>query len=99
MVMPSPSIIFSGTPLIRACSTGVIWRSNVGSVGCCSFGSVLRILAYPRVNVAIFVESGRKIRSEEQTSELQSLMRNSYAVFCLKTKTTSKEDNTQWHTN
>src|SRR3546814_3983277 len=25
-----------------------------------------------------------KLRSEEHTSELQSLMRNSYAVFCLK---------------
>src|SRR3546814_7459129 len=28
----------------------------------------------------------RVIRSEEHTSELQSLMRNSYAVFCLKKK-------------
>src|SRR3546814_7630537 len=28
-----------------------------------------------------------ELRSEEHTSELQSLMRNSYAVFCLKTKT------------
>src|SRR3546814_3921117 len=28
-------------------------------------------------------------RSEEHTSELQSLMRISYAVFCLKTKNTS----------
>src|SRR3546814_9624736 len=27
-----------------------------------------------------------KFRSEEHTSELQSLMRSSYAVFCLKTK-------------
>src|SRR3546814_3762280 len=27
-------------------------------------------------------------RSEEHTSELKSLMRNSYAVFCLKKKTT-----------
>src|SRR3546814_6634564 len=27
-----------------------------------------------------------RARSEEHTSELQSLMRNSYAVFCLKTK-------------
>src|SRR3546814_3530323 len=27
-------------------------------------------------------------RSEEHTSELQSLMRNSYAVFCLKKKNT-----------
>src|SRR3546814_7347961 len=30
------------------------------------------------------------LRSEEHTSELQSLMRNSYAVFCLKKKKTSK---------
>src|SRR3546814_10907178 len=30
-------------------------------------------------------------RSEEHTSELQSLMRNSYAVFCLKTKNTKKK--------
>src|SRR3546814_9756817 len=29
-------------------------------------------------------------RSEEHTSELQSLMRNSYAVFCLTTKTTNR---------
>src|SRR3546814_3684285 len=30
------------------------------------------------------------IRSEEHTSELQSLMRISYAVFCLKKKTTTR---------
>src|SRR3546814_8663956 len=30
-------------------------------------------------------------RSEEHTSELQSLMRISYAVFCLKKKHTTKE--------
>src|SRR3546814_4372266 len=34
------------------------------------------------------VEYGGKIRSEEHTSELQSLMRISYAVFCLKKKIT-----------
>src|SRR3546814_7490058 len=32
-------------------------------------------------------------RSEEHTSELQSLMRISYAVFCLKKKNTSKKQN------
>src|SRR3546814_6738449 len=31
-------------------------------------------------------------RSEEHTSELQSLMRISYAVFCLKKKTTKSQD-------
>src|SRR3546814_1800084 len=33
-------------------------------------------------------ETGHKGRSEEHTSELQSLMRISYAVFSFKTKTT-----------
>src|SRR3546814_2589778 len=37
------------------------------------------------------------IRSEEHTSELQSLMRISYAVFCLKTK--NKTLNTSKHNN
>src|SRR3546814_9665660 len=32
-------------------------------------------------------QSDRPVRSEEHTSELQSLMRISYAVFCLKKKT------------
>src|SRR3546814_4187107 len=35
-------------------------------------------------------ESRRAERSEEHTSELQSLMRISYAVFCLKKKNTKK---------
>src|SRR3546814_8056032 len=36
---------------------------------------------------------GRACRSEEHTSELQSLMRISYAVFCLKKKTKITLDN------
>src|SRR3546814_1404333 len=38
-------------------------------------------------------------RSEEHTSELQSLMRISYAVFCLKKKTTHKHSNDKTHHN
>src|SRR3546814_3651418 len=38
-----------------------------------------------------------KPRSEEHTSELQSLMRNSYAVFCLKKKIKTI-DKTTYHT-
>src|SRR3546814_6005500 len=34
------------------------------------------------------------VRSEEHTSELQSLMRISYAVFCLKKKKTTKQQRT-----
>src|SRR3546814_5519650 len=35
-------------------------------------------------------------RSEEHTSELQSLMRISYAVFCLKKKNTNKTNATKY---
>src|SRR3546814_2663566 len=38
----------------------------------------------------LFYEPGDALRSEEHTSELQSLMRISYAVFCLKKKKTLK---------
>src|SRR3546814_3488265 len=39
------------------------------------------------------IEEGKAdVRSEEHTSELQSLMRISYAVFCLKKKSKSTQD-------
>src|SRR3546814_2506732 len=38
-----------------------------------------------------------EIRSEEHTSELQSLMRISYAVFCLKKKTADKTYTIQYN--
>src|SRR3546814_3291859 len=39
-------------------------------------------------------EAANNSRSEEHTSELQSLMRISYAVFCLKKKNTHNQHNT-----
>src|SRR3546814_2402339 len=48
------------------------------------------------VAAAVFGDS-TKVRSEEHTSELQSLMRISYAVFCLKKKNHTRL--TQNHTN
>src|SRR3546814_4021202 len=44
--------------------------------------------AEPRTRPAPASQPG--LRSEEHTSELQSLMRISYAVFCLKKKITNK---------
>src|SRR3546814_1055272 len=41
----------------------------------------------------IFCPDDRRFRSEEHTSELQSLMRISYAVFCLKKKRTTTYKN------
>src|SRR3546814_5211682 len=37
------------------------------------------------------------VRSEEHTSELQSLMRISYAVFCLKKKKTKKQQKHRYY--
>src|SRR3546814_10915756 len=48
------------------------------------FSSFLRLL--PQAHY-IFIERSILDRSEEHTSELQSLMRISYAVFCLQKKT------------
>src|SRR3546814_1516740 len=48
---------------------------SYGSSVCTDCGTVTRIQAVAR---------GKNVRSEEHTSELQSLMRISYAVFCLK---------------
>src|SRR3546814_1907036 len=44
-----------------------------------------KLYLQPSVEVNFY---GKDDRSEEHTSELQSLMRISYAVFCLKQKTT-----------
>src|SRR3546814_6327557 len=49
-----------------------------------------------RLGVSFVVENKGGARSEEHTSELQSLMRISYAVFCLKKKK-KKESNHQHH--
>src|SRR3546814_1883555 len=43
-------------------------------------------LACPSGVTQSLVQAGASTRSEEHTSELQSLMRISYAVFCLKKK-------------
>src|SRR3546814_1575885 len=45
-----------------------------------------------RILVTVDRKSGNFTRSEEHTSELQSLMRISYAVFCLKKKKTHKTE-------
>src|SRR3546814_9458418 len=47
---------------------------------------VFRSKRADRVKLLVWDRTGLVLRSEEHTSELQSLMRISYAVFCLKKK-------------
>src|SRR3546814_7705484 len=51
------------------------------------------------VSIPLLLASADLHRSEEHTSELQSLMRISYAVFCLKKKNIKHKNNTLNITN
>src|SRR3546814_3552722 len=70
---------------------------RICSVGAMGTRILTRRIAVTRhegaVHVALIAEAsfdrGKATRSEEHTSELQSLMRISYAVFCLKKKKTT----------
>src|SRR3546814_7128864 len=61
--------------------------------------AIVRRCAELRTPSCDLVFSGTKkgLRSEEHTSELQSLMRISYAVFCLKKKNIQRRINTSVH--
>src|SRR3546814_10651056 len=64
-------------PGLATCHSGLGDRSQAPQ-----FSAALRIAANQSTGI-LFVTF---TRSEEHTSELQSLMRNSYAVFCVKKK-------------
>src|SRR3546814_2616292 len=55
--------------------------------------AIVRLFAHPHRTALTVAASLAQIgeRSEEHTSELQSLMRISYAVFCLKKKNTEPQ--------
>src|SRR3546814_4069223 len=57
-----------------------------------AFLTILALYIYGGGSLQGMAES-MMIRSEEHTSELQSLMRISYAVFCLKKKKKNKQEN------
>src|SRR3546814_10285288 len=59
------------------------WRSSYRNDGCAHEGGAATAQRQGRSHQPAHAQQ----RSEEHTSELQSLMRISYAVFCLKKKT------------
>src|SRR3546814_4437114 len=78
---PENALICMGSENVEgeSVSEGMVGRN--GAFG--AFEACGSRLSYARALVQI---SGDAWRSEEHTSELQSLMRISYAVFCLKKK-------------
>src|SRR3546814_4017369 len=76
--------LFRSRLLLGASIFGAGW----GLAGYCP-GPAIASLAYLNTEALWLVPAmlaGSALRSEEHTSELQSLMRISYAVFCLKKK-------------
>src|SRR3546814_4015691 len=83
--------LFPYTTLFRS-TRSCIARTDAPALLVCS----AHVHGYFRARVGAFAfdpaftfpecDSGVLVRSEEHTSELQSLMRISYAVFCLKKK-------------
>src|SRR3546814_4174149 len=65
----------------------------------CACAASRKVPTYAPQSTAPYTPSSRRevtiaTRSEEHTSELQSLMRNSYAVFCLNKKTSNRNTET-----
>src|SRR3546814_6601268 len=60
---------------------------NEGCATYCHYRIMTRLHEKGQITDGAFMEFLQSHRSEEHTSELQSLMRISYAVFCLKKKT------------
>src|SRR3546814_4764797 len=87
--------LFPYTTLFRS---ALIWASAVAAVvGFVAGDAVACVEALPELGRRQLEEQAdaahsesRGARSEEHTSELQSLMRISYAVFCLKKKNKKK---------
>src|SRR3546814_19334275 len=78
--------LFPYTTLLRSVQKGTAPRHTPGALR-----YSVRFLAQPVPEVRGFPLK----RSEEHTSELQSLMRISYAVFCLKKKKQNNHTHTQ----
>src|SRR3546814_1085483 len=79
---------FTGSP-----PTGTSMMTLRLSGGLSPIGTMSIRIGLPLSNTREPARPARDERSEEHTSELQSLMRISYAVFCLK----KKKNNTRQH--
>src|SRR3546814_2072543 len=73
--------------VLRLLGGGTILENNIVQTGA-SAGSSIAAGVIFTIPALIILGYWQDFRSEEHTSELQSLMRISYAVFCLKKKNT-----------
>src|SRR3546814_9666300 len=86
--------LFPYTTLFRSPAFEAASRAKLSSVSSTNRASATIVRRDSKHNALTKVEIATPVRSEEHTSELQSLMRISYAVFCLKKKKKKHKINT-----
>src|SRR3546814_4599836 len=70
-------VVFAGAWVAQIPMAALVAVMIMVAIGTFNWGSIKNLRDHPKTS---------SMRSEEHTSELQSLMRISYAVFCLKKK-------------
>src|SRR3546814_9024497 len=87
IVMTTVAMVAGMVPTALSLTGDGAWRAPMGVVviGGLILSTLLTLLIVP-AGFSLADSAEKRLRSEEHTSELQSLMRNSYAVFCLKNK-------------
>src|SRR3546814_12485757 len=78
--------LFPYTTLFRSPRRGRVRRARLAATACRARHGAAGDRELVGVDSAHHPSKAGDVRSEEHTSELQSLMRISYAVFCLKKK-------------
>src|SRR3546814_9950021 len=74
-------------PHVRKADLYAVWQAlDAAGLADANLDLVTDIIACPGLDYCSLANARSIPRSEEHTSELQSLMRISYAVFCLKKK-------------
>src|SRR3546814_13431336 len=79
-----------GGSIVNTASVGGLIGDSLQSAYGSAKAAVIRLTQYIAVQYGANGVRCNAVRSEEHTSELQSLMRISYAVFCLKKKKKKK---------
>src|SRR3546814_4173482 len=91
IIVEAPGVARIVIALARPAQRRADFESEAEGIARRGIGAVARTARQPVAETgaafgAVFGDDPAIIRSEEHTSELQSLMRISYAVFCLKKK-------------
>src|SRR3546814_2367370 len=104
--MPSRRFTYGlrGSSILAALLNGLLLHVAIGAI---AFEAISRLGSPQPVaggtvivvaSIGIVINTATALlRSDEHTSDLQSLMRNSYAVFCLKKKKNTTRNSLHYH--